>query len=112
MSKAFGPVPHMVPVSSLTTTVRDPKQIVPLPTALHGSNDGGGGFKVCITGCPAKAAVSGISIASAIVRVTAADAIERFIVTPCLIWPTTGPAARTGEVSSTRLHRLDLPHAG
>jgi hypothetical protein len=50
MSNAFAPSPQTLPVSSFTTTVREPKQIVPLPTALHGSNDGGGGFKVCLTG--------------------------------------------------------------
>jgi hypothetical protein len=53
-----------VPVSSFTTTVRAPEQMVPLPTALQGSKDGGGGFSVCVTGCPALAAAPGINVAN------------------------------------------------
>src|SRR6185437_4849365 len=36
--------------------VRAPSQINPFPTVLQVSNDGGGGVRGCVTGCPAAAA--------------------------------------------------------
>ena len=35
--------------------VRAPSQMNPFPTVLQVSNDGGGGVRVCVTGCPAAA---------------------------------------------------------
>ena len=91
--------------------MREPKQIVPLPTALHGSNEGGGGFKVCVTGCLARAGMLGISTASAMTKATIPDAIERFIGTLLSPLPDnrTGPRS-TVVVSSARLFRQELSH--
>ena len=41
--------------------MRAPSQMDPFPTVLQVSNDGGGGVRVCVTGCPAAA---GLALAS------------------------------------------------
>src|SRR5947207_12916252 len=60
ISKASAPRPQTMPVSTgLSTRVRAPSQIAPLPTAWHVKNDGGGGLRGGRTGGSAKAALGG-----------------------------------------------------